>query len=123
MTKSKTKIEEQLRRKKNQELVETIIKAKKSDKWIEVAEALSCPRRKRAEINLEEINKKAKEGEIILVPGKVLSQGELEKKIKIAALNFSENAKEKIAKAGATFLSIFELIEENPEIKKVKILK
>jgi large subunit ribosomal protein L18e len=123
MAKSKTKIEEQLQRKKNQEVVETIIKAKKGDKWMQVAEAISRPRRKRTEMNLGEINKNSKDGEIILVPGKVLSQGEFERKIKIAALNFSESAKEKIIKAGATFLSILELLGENPEIKKVKILK
>jgi len=123
MTKSKTKIEQQLQRKRSQELVETIIKAKKSDKWLPVAEALSFPRRKRVEMNLTEINKKSKEGEIILIPGKVLSQGEIEKKIKIAALNFSEKAKEKIIKAGASILSILELIEKNPKAEGVKILR
>ncbi|MFH1365242.1 MAG: 50S ribosomal protein L18e [archaeon] len=123
MTKSKTKIEQQLQRKRNQELVETIIKAKKSDKWLQVAEALSCPRRKRAEMNLNEINKKSKSGEIILIPGKVLSQGELDKKIKIAALNFSGKAREKITKAGASSLSILELIKENPKGEGIKILK
>ena len=123
MTKSKTKIEQQLQRKRNQELIETIIKAKKSDKWLQVAELLSFPRRKRIEMNLNEINEKSKNGETILIPGKVLSQGELEKKIKIAALNFSEKAKEKIKKAGASHLSILELIKENPKAEGVNILK
>jgi large subunit ribosomal protein L18e len=123
MTKSKTKIESQLQRKRNQELVETIIKAKKNDKWLPVAEVLSFPRRKRIEMNLNEINEKSKTGEIVLVPGKVLSQGELEKKIKIAALNFSEKAKEKMKKAGATHLSILELIKENPKAEGVKVLR
>lgn len=123
MVKSKTKIEQQLQRKRNQELVETIIKAKKSEKWLEVAEILSSPRRKRAEVNLSEIDKNSKNNETILVPGKVLSQGELNKKIKIAAVNFSEKSKEKINKAGASFLSILELIKENPKAEGVKILK
>jgi len=123
MTKSKTKIDQQLQRKRNRELVETIIKAKKSDKWLPVAEVLSFPRRKRIEMNLNEINKNSKEGETVLVPGKVLSQGELDKKIKIAALNFSEKAKEKIIKAGASSLSILELIEKNPGAEGVKVLK
>ena len=123
MAKSKTKIDQQLQRKRNQELVETIIKAKKSEKWLQVAELLSFPRRKRIEMNLKEINEKSKNGETILVPGKVLSQGELEKKIKIAALNFSEKAKEKIKKGGASSLSILELIEKNPKAEGVIILK
>jgi len=123
MTKSKTKIEEQLQRKGNIELVETIITAKKSEKWLPVADILSSPRRKRMDINLGEVNEKSKSGETILVLGKVLSQGELDKKIKISALNFSEKAKEKIAKAGASHLSILELIKENPKGEGVKILK
>lgn len=123
MTKTKSKIEQQLKRKKNMELVETIIKAKKSEKWIKIAEKISSPRRKRIEINLNEINEKSKNGETILVPGKVLSQGELNKKIKIAAINFSEKAKEKIAKSGASSLSILELIKENPNAQGIKILK
>jgi large subunit ribosomal protein L18e len=123
MTKSKTKIEQQLQKKRNQELVETIIKAKKSEKWLEIAEILSSPRRKRVEMNLNEINEKSKNGEIILIPGKVLSQGELNKKIKIAAVNFSEKAKEKITKSGANSLSILELIKENPKAEGVKILR
>jgi len=123
MTKSKTKIEQQLQRKRNQELVETIIKAKKSEKWLQIAETLSSPRRKRIEMNLNEINEKSKSGETVLVPGKVLSQGELDKKIKIAALNFSDKAKEKIIKSGASSLSILELIKENPKAEGIKVLK
>mgnify|MGYP001613512789 CR=1 FL=1 len=45
MTKSKTKIESQLRRKTDDELVETTIAAKKQEKWVEVASILSGPRR------------------------------------------------------------------------------
>jgi len=121
--KSKNTIEFQLRKKTNPELVETIIKAKKKAKWLEVAGILSSPRINKISINLDKINKEAKEGEIIIVPGKVLSQGELDKKIKIAAFNFSEKAKEKILKAKGEILSIAEEIKKNPEAKGVKILR
>lgn len=123
MTKSKSKIEKQLQRKSNQELVKTIISMKKKEKWLPIAETLSGPRRKRKAINLNEIDKNTKAGETILIPGKVLSQGEITKKIRIAALNFSEKTKEKIKKSGADYLSIEELIKENPSMEKVKILK
>lgn len=121
--KSKTIIEKQLQKKKNKELVETIIAAKKNEIWLGVAGALAGPRRNRTNINLEEIDKKAKEGETIVVPGKVLSQGEINKKIKIASLNFSEKAKEKLLKAGAELSSIFEEIKKNPQAKNIKVLK
>ena len=121
--KSKSTIEDQLRKKTNPTLVDTIIQAKKKAKWLEIAAILSSPRINRININLDKLNKEAKEGEIIIVPGKVLSQGEISKKIKIAALSFSEKAKEKILKAKGEILELAEEIKKNPEAKGVKILK
>lgn len=121
--KSKTTIERQLQKKTNSELVKTVISAKKNKGWFKIAEILSGPRRKRTEINLKEIDKESKEGDIIVVPGKVLSQGEVIKKIKIVALNFSKKAKEKLLKSKCEVLSIIEEIKKNPEAKGIKILK
>ena len=123
MIKSKTKIEKQTKKKTNSILVETIRGCKKNPKWLEIASILSGPRRKLKAMNLDEIEKQAKEGEIIIIPGKVLSQGELNKKIKIIALNFSEKAKEKLLKSKHEILSIIDGIKKYPEAKGVKILK
>ena len=123
MIKSKTRIEKQLNSKRNPELVETIILAKKNPAWIEIASILSKPSRNRTQLNLERINKESKEGEIIVVPGKILSVGEIDKKIKLVALNFSEKAKEKLQKAGCTIESLLEEIKKNKEAKNIKILK
>lgn len=121
--KSQTKIEQQLKRKTNPQLVETIIKAKKNPKWIEVASLLSGSRRKNINVNLNKINNESKAGETIVVPGKVLSLGEINKKIKIVALNFSEKAKEKLKKAGCDVLNINQEIDKNKNARGVKILK
>ena len=121
--KSKSKIGKQLERKKNSQLVKTIIDAKKKDKWLEVASILSSPRRKRVNKNLCEINKEAKKGEVLVVPGKVLSQGDLNKKIKVVALSFSERAKEKLLKQDCEVITILNEIKQNPNAKDVKILK
>jgi len=121
--KSKTLIEKQLKRKTNPELVETIIAAKKAKAWREIAGLISTPRKRHASMNISEIDKKAKQGDIIIIPGKVLSQGEINKKIKIAALNFSEKAREKIIKAGGEAINILQEIKSNPEAKGIKILK
>lgn len=121
--KTKTLIETQLRRKNNPELVETIIAAKKKDKWVEVAGILSSPKIKKINVNLDKIDRESKEGETVLVPGKVLSQGELNKKLKIVALNFSEKAKEKITKKKGETLTILEEIKKNPEAKSLRIIK
>src|SRR3989344_5306582 len=121
--KSKTKIEKQIIRKTNTELVKTIISAKKNDNWLKVAEILSSPRRKKVNINIEKINKFDKDGEKIAIPGKVLSTGEVDKKIKIIALEFSEKAKEKLLKAKCEVSNILEEIKKNPEAVGIKILK
>ena len=94
----KTKIEKKLKRKTNEELVRTIIKAKKNEKWLEVSSALSIPKRKAISANLNEIENEAVHGETIVVPGKVLGKGDLSKKIKISAFSFSKGAVEKIKK-------------------------
>jgi len=121
--KTKSKIEKQLQRKTNLVLVETIIACKKNKNWIKVAEILSGPRKNRTNLNLEELNKKIKDEKIVVVPGKILSQGELDKKIKIVALGFSERAKEKLSKSGSEALTILEEIKKNPGAKGVKILE
>ena len=96
MIKSNTKIEKQLKKKTNSELVETIILAKKNKGWNEVASIISSPRRLKLELNLDRLNKETKAGETAVIPGKILSLGKIEKKIKAVALAFSEKAREKL---------------------------
>jgi len=121
--KSKTKISKQLERKTNPKLVETILLAKKNTAWLEIASILSRPRRKRKNINLSELNKLVDKEKIVVIPGKVLSEGEFNKKAKIVALSFSEKAKEKLLNAKCEVSSILEEIKSNPSAKDVKILK
>ena len=121
--KSQSLIEKQLRKKTNPELIATIIAAKKNKAWLNVAGLLSGSRKNNKNINLREIDQMAKEKETIIVPGKILSQGELNKKIKIAALNFSEKAKEKITKSGSEGISILQEIKLNPGAKGIKIIR
>jgi len=122
MVKSKTKIQKQLERKRNPELVETIIAAKKNEAWLEVAHVLSNSTRKRINKNLQDIEKEGKEGTIV-VPGKVLSVGECSKKMKIVALSFSEKAKEKLLNSKCEVSYILNEIKSNPSAKGVQILK
>ena len=98
--KSITLIEKQLVKKTNPELVETIILAKKNSEWKRIAELLTGSSRKRITKNLDEIDKVKEDAKIVVVPGKVLSLGNVSGKIKIIALGFSEGAKDKLLKAG-----------------------
>ena len=121
MIKSKTKIESQLRKKTNPVLVETVVLAKKNPAWIEVAGLLTTPGSNRKDFNLSAIERT--EGEVIVVCGKVLSQGEITKKKKVIALGFSENAKNKLKNAGCEIASITEEIKNNKDAKGVVVLK
>lgn len=121
--KSKTKIEKQTLKKRNPEIVETIRAARKKEKWLKIAGILSGPRRKMPNLNLTEIDKDSKEGDTIIVPGKVLSQGEINKKIKVVALGFSEKAREKLMKSKSDPTTILEEIKKNPDAKGVKMLR
>ena len=118
--KSKAKIEKQLRKKTNSELIETIILAKKNKNWIRAAEALSGPRRKRKNINLNELGKYSG---TVAICGKVLSAGEAPKGLKVAALDYSEKAKEKLLNRGCEVKTILEEIKQNKDAKGVKIIK
>jgi large subunit ribosomal protein L18e len=120
--KSKTLIGKQVTKKTNPELVETILLAKKKAKWVEIAGLLSGPRANMMNLNLDKLNEESKEGDTIVVPGKILAQGELNKKIKVVALSFSEKAKEKISKARGEVSTILEEIKKNPDAKGIKFL-
>jgi len=89
--------------------------------WKRIARELGRATRQRRSVNIYKIDKNTKENETALVPGKVLSEGELTKKIKVAAFSFSEKAKEKINKKGKA-ITIDELIKENPKGKDVRII-
>ena len=121
MVKSKRRIERQLRRKTNNELVETIVYAKKKTHWLNIASILSSP--KKRIMNLGELNKLTKEGDKVLFPGKILSDGELSKKIEIIALKASKRTEEKIFNSKSTFSKIIDEIKKNPEAKGIKVLE
>ena len=112
-----------MKRKLNHELDETIFKAKKNDKWLDVAALLSSPRSKKISVNLDKIDKESKEGDTLIVPGKVLSKGEISKKVRIAALSFSEQAEKKLKAKNCEIISLKEEIEKNPKAAGVKIIK
>ena len=114
------KIEKKLRRKKNPELVETIILLKKNKAWKKIANLLSRTKRKQIKANLDEIDKKAEEGDTIIVPGKVLGVGKLTKKLVIVAFSFSQRAREKLKGKVRT---IKEEIKNNPKAEGIKVLK
>lgn len=89
--------------------------------WKDLAERLERPLRVWSEVNVSKLERYAKEGDTIVVPGKVLGAGKLSKKLTVAAWAFSKSAKEKIEKSGGRAISIHQLVEENPKGTNVRI--
>lgn len=90
--------------------------------WNDVAERLNTPTRGRVEVNVGEINRSAKDGDVVLIPGVVLSGGMMEKKVNVAAWRFSAGARQKIEKAGGKTWTIEELRKENPKGTNVRMM-
>ncbi len=90
--------------------------------WRKIAKELERPTRMMREVNLFKIEKYGREGEIIVVPGKILGVGEISKKFEmIAAFKVSQKAKQKILQNNK-LLTIEELLSKNPKGKKIRVL-
>lgn len=90
--------------------------------WKDIALRLERSSRNWPVVNLYRIDKYIKKNETALIPGKVLSPGNLTKKVSVAAWSFSDKSVEKIRKAGGKTLSIQDLMKSNPKGKDVRIL-
>lgn len=91
--------------------------------WKDVAKRLERSNRRKAEVNISQINRYSSPDETVLVPGKILGSGELNHKVNVVALNFSKRAEEKIAAAGGECLDISEILDKNPKGNKIRIIE
>jgi large subunit ribosomal protein L18e len=113
----------------NPELVQLIRFLKKQAReaqaniWLDVAKYLSKANRQRVAVNLSQINRHTEKKAVVVVPGKVLGSGALNHPVTVAAFGASEKAKEKLATVKAQYLSIPELVKENPKGSNVKIIR
>ncbi|MEM2637701.1 MAG: 50S ribosomal protein L18e [Candidatus Korarchaeota archaeon] len=103
-------------------LLEKTSKKNKSTLWKRVAEYLKGPRRNRAEINIGTLSSLTESNDIVIVPGKILGDGEITHPIKVAAYRISKSAYEKLTNAGGTILTIEQLIKENPSGTGIKLI-
>ena len=91
--------------------------------WMAVASYLSKSRRSRIVLNLGQVSRHAKDGDTVVVPGKVLGSGEPSVKLTIAAFKFSPSALVKVQKAGGRCMAIPRLADENPRGTKIRLLR
>ncbi|MEM0026356.1 MAG: 50S ribosomal protein L18e [Ignisphaera sp.] len=97
-------------------------RANKAAIWRYVAELLERPARRRIIVNIYKINRYTNDGDVVVVPGKVLGIGKLDHRVTIAAISFSLMAVEKIKSAGGRAIHILELVKENPTGSRVKVI-
>ncbi len=109
-----------------EETIDTLLKVSRESEspvWRDIAKRLSGGRRRYASINVGKLNELSEEGDILIVPGSVLGEGKLTKKVVIAGLKASDTALEKISSSGSTFKKLIDLALENPKPVNVRIMR
>ncbi len=92
--------------------------------WGKVNSIVAVPRRKRVDVNINKINRFSKEGDHVIVPGKVLGIGKMDHSVRITALEYSEGAMEELNRAKCSVVKLKDAYEELGKGKaSVKIIK
>jgi len=97
-------------------------RSSESNVWSDVADRLEKPRSTHAEVNLGRIERYAQADETVVVPGKVLGSGVLQKEVDVAAVDFSGTAQTKIEQVGDT-MKLEEALEQNPDGTNVRVIR
>jgi len=106
------------------ELINTLKKQsieQKSNFWKRIALELERPTRQHRVVNLSKIEHYADDNDVVIVPGKLLSGGELTKKVTIVAYAYSRKTAEKIG-SKANVISIEDAMKKYPNGKNIKII-
>ncbi len=115
-------------RKSNPVLVELIGALKNAGRtnetplWRDIASRLEGPSRNWAQVNISKLDAHVGAGEHAVIPGKLLGDGEVTKAVTVIAVNASETAKAKIAKAGGKVLTFQEAIKAYPKGQNCRII-
>ena len=102
--------------------LESVARESEANVWEDVAERLAKPGRTHAEVNLSRIERYADGDRTIVVPGKVLGSGVLQKEVTIAAVDFSRTAERKIEAANATLRRLEDEVDQNPNGHNVQVI-
>jgi large subunit ribosomal protein L18e len=120
---SKTALKSRFRKKNSPAIAATLIVLSKNPAWMKYARFLSQSTRKHSSVNLREIDKQTSMGDTVMVPGRVLSIGDMTKKVKICSFGISGQALEKLKKTKSAWCSILDEIKSNPRAEGLKVIK
>jgi large subunit ribosomal protein L18e len=108
-----------------QDNIWTLRRASKKNKapiWRALERELARPRRNRREVNVGALADNTDDGQVIVVPGKVLGSGEIGHKLTLCAITISESATKKIIACGGKLVSLSNLVEQYPDGKGVRLI-
>lgn len=89
-----------------------------------IAKLLKLPRRNKIQVNIGDIEKNSKENDLVIVPGKVLSMGNLNHKVTIVCYNLSDSAKDKLENFGTKVMSFEDFLAlPSSKVKYIRILR
>jgi large subunit ribosomal protein L18e len=115
-------------RKANQLLRSSIVllerkgRSEKAPIWKDAARYLAAGRATWPEVNVGNLSHVG-EVSAVFVPGKVLGEGDLDKKLDVGAFSFSAAARSKIERAGGKVLSVEEFVRQYPQGSGVALVK
>jgi len=99
-----------------------VSRVKEAPVWRAVADRLEAPDQNWAEVSLDKASANLKEGEIGVVPGRVLGTGSARRGLQLAAFGFTKSAREKLVAAGGKAMTLTEAADSHPKGSKVRIL-
>jgi large subunit ribosomal protein L18e len=90
--------------------------------WNSVADGLARSRHPSRPVSVGRLERIAEAEETIVVPGKVLADGALSKRLTVAAFAYSAEARSKIRAAGGVALSLHDMLKAKPNGAGVRLV-
>ncbi len=90
--------------------------------WKRIANDLQKPTRSKRELSVSKLQTFAKKGETMIVPGKILGNGNIDEPITVVSHQISKTAKDKIIAAKGSYRTISEEMKQNPKGNKIRII-
>jgi large subunit ribosomal protein L18e len=97
-------------------------KKSKAPIWRVLEEHIKNHRSNKVEVNIDKLANLTTEGDIVIVPGKVLGSGTIDHKLTICTFSISRSAAKKIANTGSNIVTIDYLTEKCPDGNGVRII-
>ncbi len=97
-------------------------KKNKAPIWRALERELAGSRSNRREVNMRRLAEVTKDGEVVVVTGKILGTGSLGHKLTVCAFSLSESAARKVVQSGGKIVSFEDLVKKYPDGKGVRII-